>query len=776
MQNTEKKLHHQASGESCFSKKEIGSKINTTEKNVGERYYTKRYKPIQRSQVKTIGSILSKRRGSEFSSNGARKNSLNGKQIRRKIVQKVSDTNSSEKPLSSILQCGKFSLHGRDTNGDLGTRKVDRRRKRKRRKENRVQDDKEKAKEDTDGDLGTRKVNRRRKRKRRKENREQDEASRLQRRTRYLLIKMKLEQNLIDAYSSEGWKGQSREKIKPVRELQRAKKQILKCKLGIRDAIRQLDLLGSEGCIEQSVLGPDGSVFHEHIFCAKCKSREAFPDNDIILCDGTCNCAFHQKCLEPPLATENIPPGDQGWFCKFCECKMEILEAINAHIGTHFSANSNWQEIFEEAAMGPDGENASLNPEDEWPSDESDDDDYDPERNEMSCSFSRSGAEDNNPDEASSSSSFFWTSDEEAILQSRRLENDGSPTGGFYQGKERGHFVDLMDDINSDDTTDREMKTRRRQRRDVDYRKLHDEMFGKDVLENEQVSEDEDWGPGRRRRRLNETDAAGTLVALCGNGDGCSDVMPIKAKRSVSEDKRTLFRIPPNAVEKLRRVFAENELPSRAVKENLSKQLGIASEKINKWFKNARYTALKIRKADSTKQLPTTSMIAKESTAATGNNWTTDLMTSNGNSYAVPSDNEGVQTPISLGKIRRRRNTKSLTISPKKKQHKRTARAQPTHKNEVSTLLSNTVSFKKKLKAAPKEDKIKPKYELVTSKKTEQLYLAEMERLCHLEAKLAELKKVLLRICNDKNHVTDQINMDEPVIIYVPVAEVRVKG
>lgn len=48
----------------------------------------------------------------------------------------------------------------------------------------------------------------RKKRKRAMNDVEHDDAARLQRRARYLLIKMKLEQNLLDAYVGEGWKGQ----------------------------------------------------------------------------------------------------------------------------------------------------------------------------------------------------------------------------------------------------------------------------------------------------------------------------------------------------------------------------------------------------------------------------------------------------------------------------------------------------------------------------------------------------------------------------------------
>ncbi|CAH8322288.1 unnamed protein product [Eruca vesicaria subsp. sativa] len=421
---------------------------------------------------------------------------------------------------------------------------------------------------------------------------EVDEALRLQRRTRYLLIKMKMQQNLIDAYAAEGWKGQSREKIRPDRELERARKEILNCKLGLRDAIHQLYVLSSVGSMEEKVMAPDGSIHHDHIFCAECSSREAFLDNDIILCDGTCNRAFHQKCLDPPLETESIPPGDQGWFCKFCDCKIEIIETMNAQIGTQFSVDSNWQDIFNEEASLPIGSEATLNKEADWPSDDSEDGDYDPEMKDKvggSSSKSDSGGGGGGDD------------DGESISSSVSLASDGAALStGSWEGHGFGNTVE------SEETSNEETVCGPRQRKTVDYTKLYHEMFGKDAVLQEQVSEDEDWGPSDRRKRKKESDGASTLVTMCKNSKKDQNVKekPEESERdSVSVEgkvgRRPLFRFPRAAVEKLRQVFVETELPSKAVRDSLSKELSLDPEKVSKWFKNSRYMALRNRKVNN---------------------------------------------------------------------------------------------------------------------------------------------------------------------------------
>lgn len=70
---------------------------------------------------------------------------------------------------------------------------------------------------------------------------------------------------------------------------------------------------------------------------------------------------------------------------------------------------------------------------------------------------------------------------------------------------------------------------------------------------NEQNSEDEDWGPTKRKRKKkeSESDAASTLMTLCENENDCQEKRSTEVEeKSFSEKtKRSIFRIPPNAVE-----------------------------------------------------------------------------------------------------------------------------------------------------------------------------------------------------------------------------------
>jgi hypothetical protein len=76
-------------------------------------------------------------------------------------------------------------------------------------------------------------------------------------------------------------------------------------------------------------------------------------------------------------------------------------------------------------------------------------------------------------------------------------------------------------------------------------------MFGKDAHAYERVSEDEDWGPAKRKRREKESDAASTLMTLY-ESEKCahSNTRDMKEKLPLeTPTRRPFFRIPCTAVE-----------------------------------------------------------------------------------------------------------------------------------------------------------------------------------------------------------------------------------
>eukprot|EP00268_Persea_americana_P032875 TRINITY_DN3250_c0_g1_i2.p1 TRINITY_DN3250_c0_g1~~TRINITY_DN3250_c0_g1_i2.p1 ORF type:complete len:531 (+),score=116.21 TRINITY_DN3250_c0_g1_i2:291-1883(+) len=200
-----------------------------------------------------------------------------------------------------------------------------------------------------------------------------DEFFSLRKRFRYLLTRMSYEQSLIDAYSGEGWKGQSIEKIQPKKELQRATSEILRCKLEVRELVKHLDALCAKGKLQASLFDSQGQghINCEDIFCAKCGLKDSSTNNDIILCDGICERGFHQMCLVPPLLNEEIPPGDEIWLCPGCKCKVYCIDLLNDVQGTQLSILDKWEKVFPET----DGDKQCV---DFGESDDSEDSDYDP--------------------------------------------------------------------------------------------------------------------------------------------------------------------------------------------------------------------------------------------------------------------------------------------------------------------------------------------------------------------------------------------------------------
>ncbi|KAF3435509.1 hypothetical protein FNV43_RR22598 [Rhamnella rubrinervis] len=437
-----------------------------------------------------------------------------------------------------------------------------------------------------------------------------DEFSRIRTRLRYLLYRIGYEQNLIDAYSGEGWKGYSIEKLKPEKELQRATSEILSRKVKIRDLFQRLDSLCAEGRFPNSLFDSEGLIDSEDIFCAKCGSKDLSAGNDIILCDGACDRGFHQFCLEPPLLSEDIPPGDEGWLCPGCDCKIDCIDLLNDSQGTDLSIVDSWEKVFPEAAMAAEGKGHNL----ELPSDESDDDDYDPEgpgtdeniqgdesspdhseyasaseeleapaNDEQHLGLPSDDSEDDdyNPDgpdleknvkQESSSSDF--TSDSEDLaaalddygssenvgpmsssLDSKRTASECDEQSSTHFGKLSSLKKELL---SIQDGSPPVSRTRQIER--LDYKKLHDDAYGN--VSSDESSDDEDWTDTAAPRKRNKSGGQVPLESASKNASITKNVSIIEV---INYDLKVNNHIPKRRSSRNSKVENTNDLPSKSL-------------------------------------------------------------------------------------------------------------------------------------------------------------------------------------------------------------------
>lgn len=517
-------------------------------------------------------------------------------------------------------------------------------------------------------DVTTSKERKRKKMKKIKKD-QNDEFSKIRTHLKYLLQKIKYEQLFIDAYAGEGWKGQSLEKLRPEKELQRAKSDINRFKLRIRDLFQKIDKSCEEGRFPETLYDSDGLIDSEDIFCAKCAQTEVRLDNDIILCDGFCDRGFHQYCLDPPLLKEQVPPGDEGWLCPACDCKVDCVDLLNDSMGTDLSINDSWEKVFPETAAS--GNN--LNDLSGLPSDDSEDDDYtpdgpgvedgvdveDPSSNELSDESSDSdfssasedlGAvanninsnnnnndddekylglpsddsedDDFNPDKADSdedednktkSSESDFTSDAEDLADVSKNEVTSVEGKESVMSEKEEEEEILKTDMENDDSTP--ISARRSVQR-LDYKKLHDEAYGNVSSDSSDEDFSDTEGPKRRKNAKGAKDKDSNQEKK--ENDATTPVIK-SGKKAVVEGKNGTVdsgdksggkssnrkKLGEAVTQRLYEIFKESQYPDRKVKESLTKELNLTLNQVSKWFENARRSFNHTGQARGTPDKPT---------------------------------------------------------------------------------------------------------------------------------------------------------------------------
>ena len=367
-------------------------------------------------------------------------------------------------------------------------------------------------------------------------------------------------QALIDAYVFDGWRGASKDKLKPTAELSRAREKIFNCKLKIRELFKGLELDPNEREIT-TVEDEFGEVDVEDIFCSKCALADDRDDDDILLCDGFCDRAYHQSCVVPPVANEDIPPDDEGWLCPLCDARVDVIYVLNDEYDQNLGQKCVAEDVFKEEAememkgIVPGTAQFEHADEEDWPSDESDDEDFD--KAQMS--------DDGRDDEHEALSGSARSSSEESSSEEEDLIIDGP-----------------------------------RRRTKVDYVKLNGEMFGAGEAYEGEFEE-----RGGASWKSSNKSKAEMLAAIRGDsvgkskGDKKSQDKKSKAKdddaksrtRTKPQGRR---RFDPHIVAELERIFLTGATtPKKPQRETIASNLHLDADQVKIWFMNRRRKASK---------------------------------------------------------------------------------------------------------------------------------------------------------------------------------------
>ena len=184
---------------------------------------------------------------------------------------------------------------------------------------------------------------------------------------------------LIDAYTSDGWRGLAAEAVKPSAAVDAARSKLRRLRAALGAALRGIEVLDAHW--PRVVPDDDGGELDVDAFvCGACGGGEADDENDLLLCDmAGCGRAVHARCVAPPLSPGDIP---EDFFCPACRARLDALALLNDEFGTDGDSASG---IFPELKEGAEWEGAGA---------EGSDDDDDPDFNPDSASAARGGDED----------------------------------------------------------------------------------------------------------------------------------------------------------------------------------------------------------------------------------------------------------------------------------------------------------------------------------------------------------------------------------------------